>query len=134
MNRREMLKNSATALVSVADVGSFPSAAQNRAKRYVLLRTEGRCRNLRISPALIETILGGWHNGFDFLTLPVLSGLPPDIILGGVYFDEWNQWFVLRIMHESFDPVPDGAETPPLDKNWTEYICMRRLSEEYRPN
>lgn len=133
MNRREFIAKGGIAAGATVSYAGYNVVVKTPEGRFERLRREGRRRILRLPPDVVETILGGWARGFETLSLPVLANLPADIILEGISWNFFDRYFLLCLWHESFDPVPDGAETPPLEKGGMEYIVYEKISDHYKP-
>ena len=131
MDRRELLKSSFLGSIITGSTSESLKAFVGR-DRFGRLRAEGRRRILSLPPDVIQTILGGWARGWEYLSLPVLVGLPRDVVLEGVHFSFMNRSFDLMLWHESFDSVPDGAETPRLEYPM-QYVMYEKISDYYRP-
>ena len=61
----------------------------------------------------------------EYLKIPTRIGLPKDAHVQGVYYTAVRKGFYVVIHSKEFEPVPPGAEIPPLTAQFQDFIFKR---------
>jgi hypothetical protein len=86
-------------------------------------RDERRLRILNVPYDVLGIILGQWQNCRNVM-LPEYKGLPDDVKIEGVGESFGRRAFQLLLSSRQFDPVPDGAEIPPVCPLWSDKMIV----------
>jgi len=100
-----------------------------------VIQRERRYKLVAVNHNWVLDVLRAWNGERHCLQLPVIRGIPDDVVIEAVYEDWYRKQFVLRLWHSSFDIVPDGALIPFLQETTQpcDLVELRRVDDTTLP-